>query len=855
MSNQIIKQKMLELQAQINHHNYCYFVLNEPEISDNQYDSLFLQLEQLELKYPNLKAEDSPTQKVGYAPVATFAAVRHKVPMLSLQNAFSSQDMLAFEQQVINKIIKKNITNLAVKQVEYVCEPKIDGIAISLLYKNGHLVQAATRGDGSTGENITANALQISCIPKKLQGTKLPETLEVRGEVFMKKSVFNKLNTELESGQQKLFANPRNAASGSIRQLDYTITKNRKLSFYCYSAVITEIQLNSHWGILQQLKKWGFPVNELIEKHTGIAFCEQYQQTIQNKRASLDYEIDGIVAKVNLLSWQQVIGSRSASVAWAIARKFPAQEVTTTLKNVEFQVGRTGVITPVAKLEPVILQADGSVGTVTVSNASLHNWDEIIRLGVRINDTVTIIRAGDVIPKVKGVVLNKRPNNAKKIVMPTNCPVCNEQLERQFSGLAFSNIANSTIEDTQLRRLEHFIAANAMNINGLTKTHLKKLMAAKLIVYPIDLYKLSLEEIQKAQISVKTASKIIQAISRSKKISFTRFIYALAMQGVTKSVAHSLAIKFKTISRLIQATVDDINKQTSININTAKEIATFLNKNHNKQQILQLSENYLQIVNESINESSAEIFRCPASSSCSAQIKQSIAHFVSRKAMDINGLGDTLIDILVDKNMLTSYADLYKLQQTDIAKLERMGEKSANNLVVAIEGSKDTTFARFIHALGIREVGEKTAQILASNFSSLAELANVDANQLATIADIGEVTVANILSFFHSKSNQRSIAELISHGIHWKNRQSVTDTVLSGQTWVLTGKLTTMSRTECKQLLTQLGADVTGSVSAKTTTVLVGENPGSKLAAAKKFNTNIIYEQQFIKLYGNILNR
>jgi DNA ligase (NAD+) len=846
MSKQPIKQQMLELQAQINHHNYCYFILNEPEISDNQYDALFLQLEQLETKYPEFKAIDSPTQKVGYSPAATFAAVTHKIPMLSLQNAFSNEDMLAFEQQVSNKLIKKIAAKSILEKIEYVCEPKIDGIAISLLYKNGNLIQAATRGDGTTGENITSNALQINCIPKKLQGNSFPEELEVRGEVFMKKTVFKQLNLELEKQQQKLFANPRNAASGSIRQLDPTITKNRKLSFYCYSAVANSMpsQCKSHWEILQQLKQWGMPVNNLIEKHIGITSCEQYQQQIQSQRSSLNYEIDGVVAKVNLLSWQQIIGSRSASVAWAIARKFPAQQVVTKLNNVEFQVGRTGVITPVAKLDPVILQAEGSVGAVTVSSASLHNWDEINRLGVHINDTVIIIRAGDVIPKVTAVEINKRPKNAKKIIMPTKCPVCNEQLEQQFSGLAFA-ITKLTEVTSTLKLLEHFIGKNAMNINSLTKVHLQKLIKAKLVINPIDLYKLTLEQLQQAGITTKTATKIYQDIEKSKTTSLTRFIYSLAIPKVTKSVAHSIATKFKSITAILELTIAEVNNYTS----AEKQIISYLQQPKNKQHIQQLATNYLQITNKAIGESSAVIFRCPASATCPAQLKQSIAHFVSRKAMDINGFGDTLINTLVDNKMLTSYADLYNLKQVDLITLDRMGQKSANNLITALEKSKNTTFARFIYALGIREVGEKTAQILATNFTDLTALINTDATKLETIADIGEVTITNILMFFHSISNQKTIAELIDYGISWKTEQKPTaNNILAGQTWVLTGKLNRLSRTECKQLLTQLGADVTSSVSAKTTAILVGEKPGSKLAAAKNFNTKIVSEQEFIKL-------
>jgi DNA ligase (NAD+) len=669
--NHTIQQQLQQLKDQLAYHNHQYYVLDNPSIPDADYDQLFQQLKQIEQQYPELITADSPTQRVGAAPLSKFGQISHQVAMLSLDNAFDADDFAAFYKRMADRID-------ASKDFEFCAEPKLDGLAVSIRYEQGLLVQAATRGDGFTGEDITANVKTIKAVPLKLFG-EVPAVLEVRGEVFMPLAGFEAMNEKARAAGDKVFANPRNAAAGSLRQLDPKITATRPLMFYAYAVGAVEdaaqlLHSKSHHARLQQLKDWGLPVCPEIRHITGLQAALDYQQSILAKRAALPYEIDGVVLKVDDLAQQQALGFVARAPRWAIAFKFPAQEKTTTLLDVEFQVGRTGSITPVARLEPVV------VGGVTVSNATLHNQDEINRLGVKVGDTVIVRRAGDVIPQIVSVVLEQRPESARDILFPTVCPVCQSSIER---------------------------------VEG-------------------------------------------EAVAR-----------------------------------------------------------------------------------------------CTGGLYCAAQQKEALKHFVSRKAMDIEGLGDKIIEQLVEQKLVSTPADIFRLDMPALVGLERMGEKLALKLLKSIEDSKQTTLPRFIYALGIREVGEATALNLASHFATLDALQQASLEQLLAVPDVGSVVAGNIQHFMAEAHNVAVIQQLVQAGIHWPviEQQQQGEQPLAGLTLVLTGTLTSMGRDEAKEKLQRLGAKVSGSVSAKTYAVIAGDNAGSKLAKASELSVPVWTEQQMLDLF------
>jgi len=662
-----IKQRINELREQIDHHNYLYYVLDSPEIPDAEYDRLLRELQELENENPELITPDSPTQRVGAKPLSEFGEVKHEIPMLSLSNAFEDEEVLSFDRRAREK--------LKVDEIEYAVEPKLDGLAISLLYEDGRLTRGATRGDGTTGEDVTQNVRTIEAIPLKLRGKGYPVRLEVRGEVIMTKKGFDRLNEAQRKADAKIFANPRNAAAGSLRQLDSKVTASRPLSFYCYGVgLVEDAELpDRHSETLKQLREWGMRTNPETRVVKGIQDCLKYYAAMQDKRDSLDYEIDGLVYKVNRVDQQEALGFVSRAPRWAIAHKFPAQEEMTTLIGIDVQVGRTGALTPVARLEPV------HVGGVTVSNATLHNQDEIERLDARVGDTVIIRRAGDVIPQVVSVVTSKRKGNPKKYHLPKKCPVCGSDTVRH--------------------------------------------------------------------------------------------------EG---------------------------------------EAVTY----------------------------------CTGGLFCAAQRKQAIKHFASRRAMDIEGLGDKLVDQLVDEEYIYDAADLYSLSEAQLVQLERMAEKSAQNLIQALDKSRTTTLPRFIYALGIHDVGEATARALAMHFGSLDAVMHADEETLMAVPDIGPVVADSIRRFFKQKHNREVINKLLKAGIEWPDIEvkSAEELPLQGKTFVLTGTLSSMSRDEAKAALMALGAKVTGSVSKKTDYVVVGEDPGSKADKAEQLGIEMLDETAFQKL-------
>ncbi|HCH3993885.1 NAD-dependent DNA ligase LigA [Vibrio parahaemolyticus] len=664
-----VHQRLEELKESLHYHAVRYYVEDNPEIPDAEYDRLMRELLEIEAQHPDLVTVDSPSQRVGGKPLSEFSQVTHEVPMLSLDNAFDDSELDSFHKRAQDRIGGESIK-------QYCCEPKLDGLAVSLLYENGILVQAATRGDGTTGENITENVRTISAIPLKLRGDDWPARLEVRGEVFMPKAGFEKLNELARQKDEKVFVNPRNAAAGSLRQLDSRITASRPLSFYAYSVgVVQGADLAaSHYERFLQIKSWGLPMCPETKRVDSLADVKTYYQDILQRRDALPYEIDGVVIKIDDIAVQERLGFVARAPRWAIAYKFPAQEEITTLNEVEFQVGRTGAITPVAKLEPVF------VGGVTVSNATLHNADEIERLQVKIGDQVVIRRAGDVIPQVVSVIKERRPETARDIIFPTQCPVCGSHVER---------------------------------IEG---------------------------------------------------------------EAVT---------------------------------------------------------------------------RCTGGLVCQAQRKQALKHFVSRKALDVDGLGDKVIEQLVDREMVETPADLFKLSAGVLTVLDRMGPKSAQNIVNALEKSKLTTLPRFLYSLGIREVGEATAANLAQHFKSLEAIQAATEEQLIAVQDIGVVVAKHITTFFEEEQNQAVVQDLLVQGIHWPEvsaPEQGAELPLEGKTVVLTGTLSQLGRTEAKEALQSLGAKVTGSVSKKTDILFAGENAGSKLTKAQELGIEIKTEQDLLEL-------
>ncbi len=662
-----LQQQIDTLRQDLRRYEYEYHVLDNPTIPDAEYDRLFHQLKALEAAHPELITADSPTQRVGAKPLSGFAQIRHEIPMLSLDNAFSDEEFYAFVKRIEDRLIRLP------EPLTFCCEPKLDGLAVSILYVNGILTQAATRGDGTTGEDITANIRTIRNIPLQLLMDNPPARLEVRGEVFMPHAGFERLNQQALEKGEKTFANPRNAAAGSLRQLDPKITSKRPLVLNAYGIGIAEgVDLpNTHYDRLQWLKSIGIPVNPEIRLCNGTDEVLDFYRDIQNKRSSLGYDIDGTVLKINDIALQEKLGFISKSPRWAIAYKFPAQEELTRLNDVEFQVGRTGAITPVAKLEPVF------VAGVTVSNATLHNGDEIERLDIAIGDTVVIRRAGDVIPQIIGVLHDRRPADARPIIFPKTCPVC----------------------DSAIVRIEGEAVA-----------------------------------------------------------------------------------------------------------------------------------------------------RCTGGLFCAAQRKEALKHFVSRKAMDIDGVGGKLIEQLVDRELIHTPADLFKLDLTTLTRLERMGAKSAENALASLEKAKNTTLARFIFALGIREVGEATALNLANHFKTLEALQNADLEALQQVPDVGEVVANRILAFWHEPHNVAVVNDLIAQGVHWETVETkeVTENRFKGKTVVLTGTLTQMGRNEAKALLQDMGAKVSGSVSAKTDFVIAGDAAGSKLTKAQELGVTVLTEEEFL---------
>lgn len=784
-SAQTAAERIAELRSDIDAHNYRYYVLDEPSVPDAEYDRLFKELKALEAEHPELVTPDSPTQRVGGAALAAFGQVRHEVPMLSLGNAFEERDLIDFDRRAREGLDLPAGDLLGEgAELEYSCEPKLDGLAVSLLYENGKLVRGATRGDGSTGEDISTNVRTVRNIPLKLHGSDWPAVLEVRGEIYMPKAGFEALNArQLETGG-KPFANPRNAAAGSLRQLDSKITASRPLELCAYGVGRSDGDLpDTHIGILEALKKWGLPISRELRLAKGVEQCRDYFRDIGEKRDALPYEIDGVVFKVNSVGQQRELGFRAREPRWAIAHKFAAREEVTELLDVEFQVGRTGAITPVARLKPV------QVAGVTVSNATLHNMDEVARLGVMIGDTVIVRRAGDVIPQILGVIPERRPESAREVHVPEQCPVCGSAVERtqlikrskgreSFSEGSIYRCVGRLACQAQLKQaIIHFVSRRAMDIDGLGDKIVEQLVDAGLVGSPADLYSLSFEQVLALEGFAEVSSRnLLKAIDDSRMPSLARFMFALGIPDVGEGTAKLLARALGSLDRIACALPDVLVYLPDIGLEVAHEIHSFFQDEHNQLVIRQLRERGVELQEE----------------------------------------GD-----------------------------------------VHPEFAACATLAGLLDNLNIPFIAATGAQRLADRFGSLEAIIGADWLDLRQIERLNEKAARALRDYFDEPANAaraRAIeAQLKEFGMHWQSERKAAEGLpLAGQTWVLTGTLEAMSRDEAKARLEALGAKVSGSVSAKTSVVVAGPGAGSKLIKANELGVAVDDEAAFLKRLASL---
>lgn len=772
-------QRIQALRAELDEHNYRYYVLDEPSVPDAEYDRLFRELQALEAEHPELVTPDSPTQRVGGEALSVFGEVRHEVPMLSLGNAFEEEDLLAFDRSVQSGLgLSGGDLFGGGAAVEYSCEPKLDGLAVSLLYRNGMLERGATRGDGTTGEDISANVRTIRNVPLKLKGEGWPQVLEVRGEVYMPKAGFEELNARQAESGGKTFANPRNAAAGSLRQLDPKITASRPLEFCCYGIGQVSAELApTQVGMLERLKGWGIPISRELRLARGVEACLDYYRDIGQRRMALPYDIDGVVFKVNTLEDQQQLGFRARTPHWAIAHKFPAQEELTELLDVEFQVGRTGAVTPVARLKPV------KVAGVTVANATLHNMDEVARLGLMIGDTVIIRRAGDVIPQVMQVVAERRPADARPVHVPEQCPVCGSAVERTqlvkrakgkattSEGSVYRCVGRLACGAQLKQAIIHFASRRAMDIDGLGDKIVEQLVDTGLVASPADLYTLTYEQVVELEGFADLSTRnLLAAIQDSAKPTLARFIFALGIPDVGEETAKLLARALGSLKRLEQALPEVLTYLPDVGLEVASEIHNFFGDDHNRQVI---------------------------------------ADLLARGVV-----------------------------------LQDEGEVSAEFTACASLGG-------FLDKLNIPGIATTGAEKLAARFGSLQGVIQADWLDLRQVERLNEKAARSLRDFFDEPANRehalRIEAQLLEFGMHWSCERKVVEGLpLAGQTWVLTGTLEAMSRDQAKDKLEALGAKVAGSVSARTHCVVAGPGAGSKLAKATELGLRVLDEEQFL---------
>lgn len=855
------------LRDEIDRHNRLYHGLDAPEIPDEEYDALFRELRDLENAHPELVTRDSPTQSVGFSSDSAFSPVEHGAPMLSLDNVFNSKEMEAFDQRLAGLLDDE-------VEREYSAEPKLDGVALSLFYRQGRLVRAATRGDGRVGEDVTHTARTIRSIPYHLAGTDVPETLDVRGEVFMPLSEFEAYNERAEKGGNKLLVNPRNAAAGALRQKDAALAGQRSLDFFAHGVGQTgDIPgIHRQSDLLESLESWGLKVCPASKGVIGAEGCAGYYEWISRKRDTFDYALDGVVYKLQRFDLREQAGASSRAPRWAVAQKFPAEEKLATVRAIEYQVGRTGALTPVARLEPVF------VGGATVSNATLHNYRELLRKDVRVGDTVVVRRAGDVIPEVVRSLPDRRTADTPPPALPESCPECGSEAVLPEDEPVVRCTGGLKCPAQRKARILHFASRHAMDIEGLGEQRVEQLLNAGLIEDLPDIFQLEHHEDKLAKltsedpIGTELAGKLLHAIDSSRETTLDRFIYGLNIPGVGPKTAIRLGERFKGLLPLVDADPARLQETKGVSEAAAEKICSFFRREANWRTISGLIDVGVNWPNEEIVQLNQ---RAPSAAHASHQsfdaddndhdperpdkdsperLKAAIKRLADRSSLNIGPMGFDWIGEVVDRGFVREAHEIFRLELErieDLTTRRTLGRKSAQNLLDGIEKAKRTTLERFIYSLGIRDVGRVTAGALAQHFGSLKALSNATEEQLIEVPDVGEVVSKHLLEFFSNSDNRDMIRAIRANGVQWSESDAVPaapEGRLQGKSFVLTGTLEGMTRDMARQQILAAGGRVVGSVSKKTNYLVYGENPGSKRAKAEKLGVEAIDQEKFLAM-------
>ena len=858
-----------ELRAELRRHEHLYHVLDAQEIQDEEYDALFRELRDLEDAYSELVTPDSPTQSVGAPPSSAFSPVEHGTPMLSLDNVFDSTEMEVFDNRLADRLPDETA-------LDYSAEPKLDGVALSLLYRRGRFVRAATRGDGRVGEDVTHTALTIRSIPRHLKGEDVPERLDVRGEAFMRLSEFEAYNRHAKEEGGKPLVNPRNAAAGALRQKDPALAAKRSLDFYAHgvgeAGDVPRISCQS--DLLRAFESWGIQVCPDSENVNGAAGCARYYRRIAERRKTFDYALDGVVYKLQRFELRDLAGASSHAPRWAVAQKFPAEEKLATVRAIEYQVGRTGALTPVARLEPVF------VGGATVSNATLHNYRELLRKDVRVGDTVVVRRAGDVIPEVVRSLPEHRKGDAPVPPLPGRCPECDSEVILPDDEPVARCTGGLVCPAQRKARILHFASRHAMDIEGLGEQRVEQLLGAGLVKDLPDIFRLERHEEELANLTSEepvgtdSASELLGAIYNARNTTLDRFINGLNIPGVGPKTANRLAERFKGLIPLANADVGELQETKGVSAAAAEKIRSFFNRERHRntissligagvnwpdeeperlrQHLAPVTQLYRESVGTDGTDQAAEL---PAADNLQP-LKTAIGRLADRNSLDIKPAGFDWIGQVVDRGFVGEVHEIFHLtrEQAETLSIRRtLGRKSAKNLLDGIEKAKRTTLERFIYSLGIRDVGRVTAETLARHFGNLEALSEADDERLREVPDVGEVVSERLRDFFSNRDNLDMIQAIRDNGVEWTESDAPTaapeeEGPLHGKTFVLTGTLEGMTRNQARQRILAAGGRVAGSVSNNTNYLVAGANPGSKLEKARSLDIEVLDQSRLLAI-------